>query len=303
MASRNDRVSFIIPAYNCAATIVESVNSIINGNLEAGDEIVIVNDGCNRETNTVLSQVESSSPAVKIITHKFNKGGYAARNTAVENARHDLIFCLDSDNILVPGSVSRWKAHLRKAKLDVTGPQEVKFFKESIHKVTHSWVFREGVYTFADYLSMSRVPGASGNYLYTKASWFGAKGYPEVPTLDTWGFGLRQVATGAKMAVTPHTHYFHRYGHESNWVRENRKGRTSLAALQVLIPFFPRLHEEDIDYIMSPHGRHWWFENLSTRPIRVSSESRKKFYPRGFKWQLYHALMKSLFRLKGIVER
>jgi glycosyltransferase involved in cell wall biosynthesis len=303
MISRNDRVSFIIPAYNCASTIEESVNSIINGNLEARDEIVIVDDGSNHDTSTVLSQLESNSHAIRVITHEYNKGGYAARNTAVENARHDLIFCLDSDNILVPGSVSRWKAYLREAKLDVTGPQEVKFFRESIHKVTHSWVFREGLYTFADYLSMSRVPGASGNYLYTRASWLRAKGYPEVPTLDAWGFGLRQVATGAKMAVAPDTHYFHRYGHESNWVRENRKGRTSLAALQVLIPFFPYIHEDDIDYMMSAPGRYWWFENLSTRPVRVLSESRTKPYPKGLKWQVYNILMKSLFRLKGIVER
>ena len=134
MKSRSDRVSFIIPAYNCATTIVESVNSIINGNLEDGDEIVIVDDGSTDDTRSILFQLQSDYPAIKIIGHKFNKGGYAARNTAVEHAAHDLIFCLDSDNILVPGTIARLKAYLRETNLDVTAPQET-YLENRLRKV------------------------------------------------------------------------------------------------------------------------------------------------------------------------
>ena len=37
--------------------------------------------------------------------HEINQGGGAARNTCVKNSHGDIIFCLDSDNVLVPNSV------------------------------------------------------------------------------------------------------------------------------------------------------------------------------------------------------
>ena len=37
-------VGFVIPAYNAEDTLKESVASILNGNIEDGDEIIIAND-------------------------------------------------------------------------------------------------------------------------------------------------------------------------------------------------------------------------------------------------------------------
>ncbi len=170
------------------------------------------------------------------------------------------------------------RSHLREANLDVTCPQEIRFFQGEVGTVTNTWLFKEAAFSFADYLSTSRVPGASGNYMYTKASWRRARGYPEVPTLDTWGFGLRQVATGSSLAATPGTHYLHRHGYDSNWVREYGKGRTALVALQILIPFFPWIDEEDIDYMMSSRDRYTWLDNIDSRPIRVLDQPRKRPY-------------------------
>ncbi|PKP56398.1 MAG: hypothetical protein CVT88_10230 [Candidatus Altiarchaeales archaeon HGW-Altiarchaeales-1] len=204
--------------------------------------------------------------------HKWNKGGAAARNTAVETAQNSILFCLDSDNLLVPGSIHKLKAYMLNSGADIAAFQELHYFKENKGKITHKWIFREGSITWADCLSGSITPVASGNYMFTKESWVRSGGYPEFAgALDAWGFGFRQLATGSKMVVMPNSFYFHRYGHESYWVRENKKDKTSLLALQILIPFLNLINNKDVDYIMSSKGRNVWFSNMKNHPIRLKS--------------------------------
>jgi hypothetical protein len=190
----------------------------------------------------------------------------------VENARHDLLFCLDSDNILAPSSVPRLVEYMQQTRADAASFQQLHYFVSSPLEVTHKWTFKPGLATLADYLAGPIVPGASGNYLFTRDSWVRAQGYPEFAgALDAWGFGLRQVGARQKVMVMPDGHYHHRYGHESYWVRDARRGHASLVALQLLIPFLSEIDERDVDYIMSRQGRSVWFDRLSQRPLRLKS--------------------------------
>lgn len=268
----NSSISFIMPAYNCCETVEESVNSIVNGNYCHRDEIVIVNDCSTDMTGNVLQTLKGKYPFITVLDHPRNKGGAAARNTAVEHAANPLIFCLDSDNILVPGSVCKLKEYLLTHGADIASFQELHYFKGDVAEVTHKWVFREGLVSLADCLAGHIVPGASGNYMYTKQSWLWAGGYPEFAgALDAWGLGFRQLATGAKMVVMPDSFYYHRYGHESYWVRDSRRGKVSMTALQIMIPFLELLYDGDVDYIMGRWGRQRWFDCLDKRPLRVKS--------------------------------
>jgi len=74
-----------------------------------------------------------------------------------------------------------------------------------------------------------------------------------------------------KMLSMPGSFHLHRYGHESYWIRENKKGKISLTILQILLPYLDLIHDEDVDYIMSREGRYNWYEHLQTRPIRLKS--------------------------------
>lgn len=268
-------LSFFIPAYNCAATIEQSVKSIVAENFFDGDELIIVNDGSTDETGEVLQRLEREGKDIRVLQHSRNKGGAAARNTAVEASCHSVLFCLDSDNLLVPGSVQRLKEFLIGSGAVVAAFEEAHFFTHDTSTVDKRWVFKAGQVTLADYLSGPVVPGASGNYMFTKDSWMRAKGYPEFAgALDAWGFGLRQAATAQKICVMPQSFYYHRHGHESYWVRDYRKGGPSLMALQILMPFLDQVLEEDVDYMMSRAGRYDWFENLDRRPIRLRTGSQ-----------------------------
>jgi len=267
------QISFIIPAYNCMSTLEEAVESIANGNIEDGDEVIVVNDASTDDTGMIVEHLRQRHHFVRRIDHAINKGGAAARNTAVENAKNKILFCLDADNVLNKNSVHQLKKFLLEHNADVAAFQDLWFFSDHKDAITHKWIFREGVTTMADYLSGHVVPGASGNYMFTKESWVRAGGYPEFAgALDAWGLGLRQVATGQKMMVMPDGGYYHRYGHESYWVRESAKGRMSLTALQIMIAFLDLMADQDVDYMMSAPGRYTWFEKLNERPIRIKGE-------------------------------
>jgi glycosyltransferase involved in cell wall biosynthesis len=270
-----NNISFIMPAFNCSKTIAESIESIMDGNFEKGDEVVICNDYSNDETDEVLNALKVKYSDLTVVNHLRNKGGAAARNTAVENSKNDILFCLDSDNILASCSVPRLKTFLLDSSADVVAFQELRYFSQSKESITHKWMFKEGSTTLADYLSGHVVPGASGNYMFTKSSWLNAGGYPEFAgALDAWGFGFRQVATGSKMVVMPDSYYYHRYGHESYWVRDSKKGKISLTALQIIIPYLDLLSAQDVNFIMGKKERTTWFENLLKHPVRLHDGTR-----------------------------
>jgi glycosyltransferase involved in cell wall biosynthesis len=276
-----NNISFFIPAFNCEATLRESVESIMEGNFSEGDELIIVNDGSTDRTETVMDEVSKKYPnRIRILKHPRNKGGGAARNTAVEHAKHDLLFCLDADNILVPGSIPRLKEFMLQSGADAASFHEVHYFIGTKNHVANKWTYKLGGFTLADLLSSHLNPGCSGNYMFTKESWLRAGGYPECSgALDTWGFAFNQLATGTKMVVMPHSFYYHRQGIESYWIRESRKGKTSLTALQLLIPHLDLISESDVDYIFSPAGRNVWFQNLDSRPIRLKGANPTTFQP------------------------
>jgi hypothetical protein len=163
------------------------------------------------------------------------------------------------------------------AGADVASFGEARFFDQTTDRVTHKMVYGKGGWvTLADALAGGIWPGPSGNYLFTRESWRRAGHYFEPTllnqTLDSWTFGIAQLATESRMAVLEGSHYYHRWGHASHYVRERERGNVSLAALAGLLPFLQLLEDEDVDYIMSHDFRYSWFENLATRPVRLKNQ-------------------------------
>ncbi len=263
-------ISYVIPTYNYEKYITDSILSIVHGNLKMGDEIVVVNDGSTDGTAELLQRLQKKYSSIRVINQKKNSGGAAARNTAVSNARHDLIFCLDSDNLLMPGSVQKLLAFMNSQEADAAAFECVYYFNKSPNRVTHVWKFQSEKHTFADCLAGSISPIASGNYLYTKNSWERSGGYPEfAQALDAWGFGLRQLATGTKMVVMPKSYYLHRYGHESYWIRESEQNNEM--AFKILEPYLDQIADEDIAYLINNSCS--WFSKFTKKPIKIKNDS------------------------------
>ena len=88
-------VSVILPTYNRANVVSRAICSVLNqsyGNLE----LLVVDDGSTDGTRKAVEQVADFR--VKYIVHPRNRGVAAARNTAIHQARGELIAFLDSDD-------------------------------------------------------------------------------------------------------------------------------------------------------------------------------------------------------------
>ncbi|NLD93868.1 MAG: glycosyltransferase family 2 protein [Fibrobacter sp.] len=93
--------SVIIPVYNRGSLVAETIESVLNQNF-SDYEIIAVNDGSTDNSLQVLNQYKDS---VRIINQQ-NQGAEIARNKAVEYAVGDYLVFLDSDDILLPESLS-----------------------------------------------------------------------------------------------------------------------------------------------------------------------------------------------------
>lgn len=98
----NLKVSVIMPAYNRAQIIADSIDSVLNQDYE-GFELIVVDDGSSDATRSV---VESFTDARVRYVYQENAGAGAARNVGLAVSTGDIITYLDTDNLWNPRYLS-----------------------------------------------------------------------------------------------------------------------------------------------------------------------------------------------------
>jgi glycosyltransferase involved in cell wall biosynthesis len=68
-------IRFVIPAYNCTETVHEAVQSILNGNFESSDEIILVNDSSTDNTADILASLQAQCSVIRIVLSAPCGGG------------------------------------------------------------------------------------------------------------------------------------------------------------------------------------------------------------------------------------
>lgn len=103
------RIAVIIPAYNAAAYIAETIQSVLNQTRPA-DEIVVVDDGSTDETPGVVAGFR---PQVKAVRQQ-NAGEGCARKRGVDITTSDLLLFLDADDVLADLALEKLSDALEK---------------------------------------------------------------------------------------------------------------------------------------------------------------------------------------------
>jgi glycosyltransferase involved in cell wall biosynthesis len=99
-------VSILIPAYNAAPWIADTINSAL-GQTWPRKEIIVVDDGSRDETLQVAQQFASKN--VSVIAQE-NQGAATARNKAFELCQGDYIQWLDADDLLSENKIAEQMA-------------------------------------------------------------------------------------------------------------------------------------------------------------------------------------------------
>lgn len=97
-------VSVLIPAYNAAEWIEQTIDSVL-AQTWPNLEVIIVDDGSSDATLAV-AQKFATDERVRVIA-QLNQGAAGARNTALRYSQGDFIQFLDADDLLAPDKVEQ----------------------------------------------------------------------------------------------------------------------------------------------------------------------------------------------------
>ncbi len=99
-------VSVIVPVYNRAHLVSETIQSILSQTYEP-IEIILINDGSNDGSLDLLKDYESRFPKQIHVIDQANQGQIIARNNGIKAARGDYIAFLDSDDLWLEDKLER----------------------------------------------------------------------------------------------------------------------------------------------------------------------------------------------------
>jgi glycosyltransferase involved in cell wall biosynthesis/carbonic anhydrase/acetyltransferase-like protein (isoleucine patch superfamily) len=111
------KISFVIPAYNSAATLQRCVDSILKQPFN-DYEVIIINDGSTDATQQIIDTYKSLDSRVFSFT-QTNAGQGAARSFGMKQAVGDYIWFVDSDDWLLPSVMPRISRVLSQLRPDV----------------------------------------------------------------------------------------------------------------------------------------------------------------------------------------
>jgi len=114
--SKNVAVSVIMPTYNKARLVQESLMSLLRQKgLERPWEIVVVDNNSSDRTIHVLEQVSGKHGNLHYVS-EIRQGAGAARNRGIFESRGELLIFLDDDILVMPDHVARHCAYHRDSK-------------------------------------------------------------------------------------------------------------------------------------------------------------------------------------------
>lgn len=103
------RVSVVMPAYNTAAYIAESIDSVLEQDYP-DLELIVVDDG---STDGTLEIVRGYGERLTLLV-QHNQGAAVARNAGIAAAAGEYIAFIDSDDVWLPGKIRAQVAHMER---------------------------------------------------------------------------------------------------------------------------------------------------------------------------------------------
>ncbi len=220
-------LSIIIPAYNRDRTIEEAVNSIYKQNLSFSFEVIIVDDASTDQTYEKVCALEKKYSNMHVYRNERNRRAPFTRNNAILRARGELIFNLDSDDVLSENSLEKLVELVLNNKLETAYFGDIHFFK-NFNKFQLFMVRPQSCpitgFDIHQGIECDYIPMACTCKVFTRKSWERIGGYLDDYGHDSWSFSFMQLATGVKFYALPDTFYFHRlWTNQSNMFCTDQK--------------------------------------------------------------------------------
>lgn len=100
-----DLVSIIMPSWNTAGFIAESIQSVIDQTYQNWELIIV--DDCSTDNTDEVVESFRSDPRIRYFKNARNSGAAISRNRAMREARGEWIAFLDSDDLWMPEKLEK----------------------------------------------------------------------------------------------------------------------------------------------------------------------------------------------------
>ncbi len=188
----SNQVTVIIPCYNDGPYIQEAVDSILNQTF-TDYNIVIIDDGSNDATRTILAQLDYENVA---IYYQDNHGVSHARNFGINLSESEYILTLDADDYFEP-------TFLEKAIKILNTNEDVAvvgcyYYLILNREIQH--IVRPKGGTIKNFLTKNE---GLGNALFRKQCWEAVGGHDEQMKAgyEDWEFWIAILAKGWNMKI------------------------------------------------------------------------------------------------------
>ena len=167
--NRNFTVAMSVYKNDNPTDFKTAIHSIYTGQTVKPSEIILIEDGpIPAELERAVQEVRGEIPVIHLIAFVENRGHAAARQAGLENASHELVAIMDSDDIAVPDRFERQlEAFGQHPEAAVIGGNIHEFIGEPTN-VVGKRIVPEGDAAIKDYLK-SRCPMNLVTVMYRKS--------------------------------------------------------------------------------------------------------------------------------------
>jgi cellulose synthase/poly-beta-1,6-N-acetylglucosamine synthase-like glycosyltransferase len=188
-------VSVITTLFNESESVVELLDSVINGTVRP-HEVVVADGGSTDDTVALLKRYASQHPQVRVLTDTGRRS--AGRNAAITTARHDHIVCIDGGCVAEPTWLEEITEPLTAGAEWVAGFYRPKGKTSLSTAIGLTMVFVEEEVVFPDFTPSAR------SMAFHRSLWRQVDGFPEdVQYAEDTKFGEALVAAGYEAVFVP----------------------------------------------------------------------------------------------------
>lgn len=185
--------SIVIPTYNRMKELDQALASSF---AQPGEdiEILVIDDGSTDGTADTLAKVDD--PRLRVV-RQANAGTTHARNRGVAEARGQYIVWLDSDDMLMPGTLAAYREHLQQDGPDVIFGNLLVIDESSGQNGRWTYEDPAAKPLFPDLFAANRVPNPG---TMVRRGLYGELGLYDaaLPASEDYDFWLRAAARGAR---------------------------------------------------------------------------------------------------------
>lgn len=110
-------ISIIIPCYNCAETIKETLQSVESKSFN-DYEVIIINDGSTDLSEKIINEYKRESLLDIRLINQQNSGVSVARNRGIEESTGEYLLFLDGDDLFAEGYIEAVSYIMNRFKTD-----------------------------------------------------------------------------------------------------------------------------------------------------------------------------------------